>query len=270
MDFAKYEGLGNDFVLVSAEVASQWRVRDRAVEICDRHRGIGADGVLVFGTGPTPSMEVVNSDGSLAMMCGNGLRCVALHLLRIGAVSEPRFRVDTASGPHDCEVLPDGRVRVGMRAGSLVPAEVPVTAAGRQVDAPWRVQEHDLALTCVSMGNPHAVTFDAVGEARLVLGPLLAADARFPEGVNVGFAQVRGPAALELHVLERGAGWTEACGTGACAAVVAAVETGRVPAGEEVQVRLPGGALVIRADGEGSTVWMTGPAEHVFDGVWQR
>lgn len=279
LEFEKYEGLGNDFVVVEAGLGALSPDEVRA--LCDRHRGVGADGVLfVERGGPRPAMRVINADGSRAEMCGNGLRCVALHLARVGAalVGEG-FVVDTDAGPHACRVLEldgsRGTVEVSMRAASLVPSDVPVRAEGPLIDAEVRVGDTSLHVTAVSMGNPHAVVFDAVGAARATLGPALQDDTRFPEKANVGFARLlergeREAHAIELFVYERGAGWTEACGTGACAAVVAAVETGRVPRGEAVEVRLPGGTLSIVVGRSDERIRMTGPARHVFSGHLRR
>ena len=261
MRFAKYEGLGNDFVLVdaAAEVGPA-----QARRICDRHRGVGADGVLLVRRAPA-RMDVLNADGSVAQMCGNGLRCVVWHLHRVGALEGPEVVVDTAAGPHRCWLRGDGDVEVEMRAGSLRPGDVPVRSDGPLLDAPLLEQDGaPVHVTAVGMGNPHAVVFDPVGDARRTLGPRIQADRRFPEGVNVGFARAI-PGGFELHVLERGSGWTQACGTGACAAVVAAVATGRARRGEPTVVRLPGGALTITVGDD--AVRMRGPARHVFDGV---
>jgi diaminopimelate epimerase len=154
-----------------------------------------------------------------------------------------------------------------MRPASLSPADVGLAADKPLIDAPVEVGARALRLTAVSMGNPHAVTFDDVGEMRLTLGPLLEKHVLFSRGANAGFAHVTGSNSLDLRVYERGAGWTEACGTGACAAAVAAVETSRARRGEPVAVRLPGGVLKITVFERGSRVRMTGPARHVFDGV---
>ncbi|MGD8860238.1 MAG: diaminopimelate epimerase [Myxococcales bacterium] len=268
--FSKYEGLGNDFLVV--DCAPDAIERDRVVRLCDRHLGVGGDGVLFTGGG-APTMHVVNADGSVPEMCGNGLRCVALHLLRSGRVSQREFDVRTGAGPHACRVLSmdgggdrqEAQVEVAMRPASLQPAEVPVVADAPLIDAPFEVAGRTLHVTAVSMGNPHAVIFDDVGEARLELGPAVQADARFPSGVNVGFARVVDDG-LVLHVCERGAGWTRACGTGACAAAVAAVETGRARRGEPLRVLLPGGPLTIVVGESDAPIMMTGPARHVFDG----
>lgn len=259
LSFEKYEGLGNDFLIVRERVAP-----GVAERLCDRHRGVGADGVLFVGVeADRPFMRVRNADGSTPEMCGNGARCVALYLRAHGLVGDA-FALDTDAGPHAVRILPGDRVEVGMRPASLVPAEIPLVAGAPWIDEPIEVAGHALRVTAVSMGNPHAVTFDAV--ARELVGPALERDPRFPERVNVGFA-VRTGAGLDLAVWERGVGWTEACGTGACAAAVAAVETGRAARGEPLAVRLPGGELVIRVDAPGAPVLMTGPARRVFAGV---
>lgn len=264
MRFAKYEGLGNDFVVVDGVEVTE----AQAVALCDRHLGVGADGVLMVGMhGGRPSMRVINADGSQPEMCGNGLRCVAIHLSRTGALAERDFEVDTGAGPHRCRILADGRVEVEMAVPTLDPDRVPVRADSPLVDAPFDVDGSTLRVTAVSLGNPHAVTFDDVSEERrFVLGPRIETDPRFPNRVNVGFARVAADGGIDLHVWERGAGWTRACGTGACAAAVAAVETARVPRGQPVPVRLPGGPLTIVVDAPGRPVRMTGPARHVFDG----
>ncbi len=267
--FEKYEGLGNDFVVVDLP-KSALSIAE-VIAICDRHRGVGADGVLFVGE-ERPAMRVVNADGSTAEMCGNGLRCVAFHFARRG-VAATAMQIDTDAGVHEARVLStDGEsadVSVSMRPASLVPEEVPVRADASMIDQPMRVLDRDVRVTTVSMGNPHAVLFDDVGDARLALGPAIQDDARFPKKANVGFARmhVSGEGtAMTLHVYERGAGWTEACGTGACAAGVAAVETGRARRGQPIAVHLPGGVLEIVVGERDERIQMTGPARHVFSG----
>ncbi len=260
MRFAKYEGLGNDFVIVEAPATVS---PEEARRICDRHLGVGADGVLLVERRPA-SMRVLNADGTVARMCGNGLRCVVWHLRRVGVLTSEEVVVETSAGPHRCWLRGDGDVEVEMRAGTLRPEAIPLVADAPLVQAPFlHHEEGTLRVTAVGMGNPHAVTFDPVGDARFDLGPRVQADPRFPEGVNVGFARPLEDG-FELHVLERGAGWTQACGTGACAAAVAAVATGRARNGEPVAVHLPGGTLTITVLGDATR--MRGPARHVFDG----
>ena len=268
--FSKYEGLGNDFILIETPAVPLPAIRAHARALCDRHRGVGADGILLVARGPRGGMQVINADGSEPEMCGNGLRCVALHLQRTGAERDSIFEVDTAAGPHRCEVLSDGaetQVRVQMRAPSLQPTDIGVEAGEPLRDAALPVGDHgELHVTAVSTGNPHAVTFDEVGERRLVLGPALSTHPRFAHGANAGFARVVGPDQIELFVHERGAGWTQACGTGACACAVAAVETGRADRGRELRVDLPGGPLRITVGLPAEPIAMTGPARHVYEG----
>jgi diaminopimelate epimerase len=275
--FAKYEGLGNDFVVVDLKQGETQVSTQTAAALCDRHRGIGADGVLLVTTHEAaPRMRVINADGSQPEMCGNGLRCVALHLVRRGAAPVGRdFVVETDAGPHMCLVVSSERessVRVGMRAAELTPAAVPVLASpseARVLDQPFEVSGAQVRLSCVSMGNPHAVTFDDLGAtARIAIAPQLEKHARFPRAANIGFARVIGPQQLELAVWERGVGFTEACGTGACACAVAAVETERAERHRPIEVRLPGGPLHIVVGDRDAIISMTGPARHVFDGTF--
>ena len=271
LPFAKYEGLGNDFVIVELAEARAAFDTVLAARVCDRHLGVGADGVLLLDSeSGRASMKVINADGSVPEMCGNGIRCVALHLARAGKVTGQRFEIGTDAGPHACRVLQSsesGLVEVSMRPPSFLPADVPVLADAPLIDAPIEVAGQRLSITAVSIGNPHAVTFSDVGEQRMLLGPLLQGHSRFPQGANAGFARVLSPQLLELHVYERGVGWTRACGTGACAAAAAAVETGRARRHEAIEVRLPGGSLSIVVAGDHERLSMTGPARHVFDGV---
>lgn len=262
--FAKYEGLGNDFLIVDA---SERVTPDEAVALCDRHLGVGGDGVLLVDAS-APSMRVLNADGSVAEMCGNGLRCVVLHLARQGVLPDGGASFTTGAGPHHGRLVTRegdaAEVEVAMAVPTLEPASIPTAQ---------RLHEtvlHGLRFTGVGMGNPHAVTFDAIDDAeRLALGPRVQSDPMFPAGVNVGFARIEDHG-IVLHVLERGAGWTRACGTGACACVVAAVETGRVARGVPTTVHLPGGPLTITVGAPGEPVRMRGPARHVFDGVVAR
>ncbi|MBW2509366.1 MAG: diaminopimelate epimerase [Deltaproteobacteria bacterium] len=269
LPFYKYEGLGNDFLLIEKDVLGGLRLStERAIALCDRHRGVGGDGVLILDV-ESPRMDVINSDGSVPEMCGNGIRCAALHLARRAGESALEVTIETPAGPHPCVVInrPGAEsVAVHMAPPSLVPRDVPLNA-----DAPWLDHELELDgraihLTGVSMGNPHAVTFDALGDARFEVGPAIQRDPHFPEGVNVGFVSAYEGSAMRLDVLERGAGWTQACGTGACAAAVAAVETGRARREEQLSIRLPGGTLLVTVGAPGETVLMQGPARFVFKG----
>jgi len=272
--FSKYEGLGNDFLVV--EQANFPRLTgELAKRLCDRHFGVGGDGVLVTGLREgRPFMHVVNADGSTPEMCGNGLRCVALYLLDKGLVNEPSFEVSTDAGPHRVTVQrtpgESSSVEVQMRAASLDAGDVLRDASGqRVVEQSFDVDGRGLHVTAVSMGNPHIVLFDEVQADMAQLGPRIEKDARMLAGANVGFAHLRDAHNLDLTVWERGVGFTLACGTGACAAAVAAIESGRVDRSAPVTVHLPGGPLTVAVgelEGSERAITMTGPARHVFDG----
>jgi diaminopimelate epimerase len=269
LPFSKYQGIGNDFIVVERRPNDGIELKPELVAaMCHRHRGIGADGVLETGVrGGRPFMKVTNADGSHSEMCGNGLRCVARFLVSRRLVSSASFEVDTDAGPHRC-TMEGNLITVEMRVPSLAPADVPVAADAPVIDDAWDFGGDRVRITAVSMGNPHAVTFDAIDDVlRRKLGPRMEKDERFPSRVNVGFAKVVNPSQVDLRVWERGAGWTQACGTGACAAAVAAVETGRAERGTPITVNLPGGALVITVGEAGTPVRMSGPAVHVFEGV---
>jgi len=260
--FGKYEGLGNDFLIVDTQDLSEPLAPAEVVALCARHTGVGADGVLLVDSA-APSMRVLNADGSAAEMCGNGLRCVVWHLARRGLLRDPTV-VETDAGPHECWLRGPEDVEVAMCPATFEPSAIPVKADAPVVDGAF---EGDLRYTAVGMGNPHAVFFGAFDEAtRRELGPRIQSDARFPAGVNVGFATPSDDGFV-LHVLERGAGWTQACGTGACAAAAAAVETGRAERHQPMTIRLPGGPLQITIGEVGETIRMRGPARHVFDGA---
>ena len=252
LQFWKYQGLGNDFVVVEGPLVTA----ERARRLCDRRRGIGADGVLSVlpprGADAAAYMHIHNSDGSVAAMCGNGVRCVARHLAETRGLSG-ELVVDSDAGPKRCRLEPDGTVTVEMG---------PARLEGEQDFTVGAEQLHALR---VSMGNPHAVFFgEASVERARTHGPVI--ESMVPGGVNAGFAAVRG-GSIDLVVWERGAGLTDACGTGACAAAVAAVSTRLVHAGVPIDVRLPGGTLVITVGADLSRVEMRGPAERVFAGT---
>jgi len=257
--FTKYQGLGNDFVVVEGpELMSA----ERARRLCDRRRGIGADGVLSVlppRAGGAAYMHVYNSDGSVAAMCGNGVRCVARHLADTRALAG-ELVVETDAGPKRCQILRDHGA-----AGGVTGIAVDMGPARVEGEQTFELGGERLVALRVSMGNPHAVFFDrATRERATALGP--AVEAAVPGGVNAGFATPRA-GGLDLVVWERGAGLTEACGTGACAAAVAAVKTGRARAGEPLEVRLPGGPLQIVVGADLVAVEMRGPAEKAFEGT---
>ncbi len=270
MTFDKIEGLGNDFIVVDAGAFPDVGVA-LARELCDRHRGVGADGVLLVDTRAL-SMRVMNADGSRPEMCGNGIRCVMLWLAQRGlAKVGTTLSIDTEAGPHACTLLSmeasTARVRVAMRPYAIDPSPSLVISDLPLVDADLlAVVGHHVVGTFVSMGNPHFVVFDARAQRADEVASALERHRRFPSRVNVGLAEQTGPRSLSLRVFERGVGYTEACGTGACAAAAAAVETGRIERGASIEVSLPGGMLEIVVGERGMPVLMTGPARHVFRG----
>lgn len=256
--FEKWHGLGNDFVLVEGEVPSP----ERARRICDRRRGVGADGVVAVlpprTAGAAATMHITNSDGSVAEMCGNAIRCVARQLAERRGLSGA-ILVDTDAGTKAC-TLHRGP------GGEVVAVSVEMGRAEVRGEEEFEVAGERLRATRVSMGNPHAVFLGAAAptaERAARIGP--AVERAVAGGVNVGFARP-GPEGIDLVVWERGAGLTDACGTGACAAAVASIRAGAVPAGAPVPVRLPGGVLEVTVAPDLSRVTMRGPAERVFGG----
>ncbi len=277
LEFVKLHGLGNDFVVIDRRASGGPVSVAGAVALCDRHRGIGADGVLSVVKSPDAAigMHVTNADGSIAEMCGNGLRCVVRYAVDRGLLPASGGAVDTGRGVLACSVEADGEIRVDMGAPILEPDLVPTSLSGaRVVDVPLTVSGVALKVTAVSMGNPHAIHFVEGGEALEQLarsvGPGVEHHPAFPRRTNAEFARLVGPAEIDLVVWERGVGITQACGTGACATAVAAALSGRIPAGREVAINLPGGRLRVLVEPDLSRVWMTGPAVEVFRGTWDR
>jgi diaminopimelate epimerase len=270
--FAKYHGLGNDFVLVDRRSSGEPVTSEQAIRLCDRRRGIGADGVLTILPAATGAarMRVTNADGSLAQMCGNGIRCVARYLAEEAGVAGEVLAIESDAGLRSCRLVRRrgkvAEVEVDMGAPELEASRIPVQAGpGRFVRQPIALPDETLQGTAVSMGNPHLVLFFVSPSAASKLGPLLERHPMFPERTNVEFARREGDG-LSVAVWERGVGITAACGTGACAAMVAAVLEGLLPAGDERPVRLAGGTLHVRVTGDLSRVFMRGPAVRVFAG----
>ena len=275
--FSKYQGLGNDFLLIDArilgELGSQEHNPEAIRQICDRRYGIGADGLILAlppRQGGELRMRIFNADGSEPEMCGNGIRCLARFLAdRDGDAPGRRWLIETLAGTIVPELQADGSVRVDMGPPCLRPETVPTTLELGPAGLPQgvlMVAGQTLAVAAAGMGNPHVVIpvadLDAVDlEA---LGPLLEHHEAFPARTNVHFVQVLSPNRLRLRVWERGAGPTLACGTGACATLVACHLLGL--AERQARLDLPGGALEIEWDGASGPVWMTGPAEAVFHG----
>jgi diaminopimelate epimerase len=264
--FFKYHGLGNDFVVLDRRATGQDLTAAESRALCDRHFGIGADGVLTVlpAQGAAARMVVHNADGSVPEMCGNGIRCVAKYLADADRGRPASLEIATGAGVLACELewAPEGvsRVTVAMGPAALEARSLP--HGGPFVQRPLE----GFSATAVSMGNPHLVLLDAPHAVAARLGPELEHHPLFPERTNVEFVQRAAGGGLEVVVWERGVGLTLACGTGACASVVAAVLAGSCPADAWVPVRLPGGTLEIRVRAGLGQVWLRGEARRVFQG----
>jgi diaminopimelate epimerase len=275
--FVKMQGTGNDFLLVEAKGEERdWGALARAM--CDRHYGVGADGLMLVLPSQRADvrMRLFNADGSEAEVSGNGVRCLIKYVVERG-LARPRagrLRVEAASGVLEAEAFGDAgrveRVRLSMGEPRFAPQDVPVATEMEPpiVDMPLEVEGQTLAVTCLSMGNPHAVLFvdgPVEGYPLEDVGPKVERHAAFPARVNFGVARVLGRDRMDLRVWERGVGETLACGTGSSAAMVAAHLNGLV--GDRVDITQPGGLLTVEWDGRGE-VYLAGPAEFVFEGEW--
>jgi len=270
--FTKMHGLGNDFVVLDARAASLSLDDEQVRTFGDRRTGIGFDQLLVIEPARDPDCDfaysIRNADGSFAQQCGNGVRCIAAWLRRDGALRGNEARLQGPAGVVEVKLLEDGRIAVDMGTPEFEPAQIPFDAPVQADTYALDVEGRCVKIGAASMGNPHAVieVENTAVERLHALGPAITTHSRFPRGVNAGFAQVLSRDAIRLRVHERGAGWTQACGTGACAAVAVLHARGRVD--DKVRVELPGGALDIEWRGAGHNVWMTGPAAFVFEGDW--
>ncbi|MCQ2056225.1 MAG: diaminopimelate epimerase [archaeon] len=275
MKFWKYEGIGNDFIIING-VDSVVRIdNDLCKKICNRNFGIGADGVLYITPGEGDSqltMRIVNADGSEAEMCGNGIRCAAKFAYDFGLVNRTKFIIKTLKGNLGVEVfLGNGvveTVRVDMGAPIFECTKIPVDFEGKMIAQELEVNGLKITGTAVSMGNPHFVTFDNLSDEIIEkLGPVLESYCIFPRKTNVEFAKVSN-GKMYIRVYERGVAWTLACGTGACAATVAAAINGFVPFNVPIDVHLPGGWLKITVDRNLESVVMEGSANYVYAGEY--
>ena len=281
MHFTKMHGIGNDFVMVDCLGADGPALlaecRQRAVHLCDRKFGVGGDGVIALlpGVSALFAMRMFNPDGTEAEMCGNGIRCFAKFLFdRDLTQGRNELAVETGAGLLHLQITPgpDGAamtVRVDMGEPALTPAQIPTVLSETNapvINAPLTLADRTLHVTAVSMGNPHAVVFvDNVKEYPIeTVGPQVEHHPAFPRRTNTEFIQVVSDREILFRVWERGAGETLACGTGACAAVVACVLNNRT--GRQVLVHLPGGDLDILWSDADNHVYMTGPAAEVFTG----
>jgi len=272
MRFSKYQGTGNDFVMLP-DLDDRVQLTPETVRaLCDRRFGIGADGVIRVAPGDVDTdffMDYVNSDGSIGEMCGNGIRCLAVFARDEGLTDGDDLRVGTRAGIKMVSFTDDGRVRVDMGPPIFIPDEVPVEWSGSDaLHAKIELDDRVLEATCLSMGNPHAVIFteETPGDPQPV-GSVIEKHPMFPHGTNVEFARMDSPDRVQMRVWERGSGETLACGTGACAVAVAAKLV--AGAGDKVTVALPGGELEVEWAGsldDEAPVFLTGPAVRSFTG----
>ena len=277
MKFTKMQGIGNDYVYVNCLQETIENPSELAKKISDRHYGVGSDGLIMINPSDKADfeMEMYNADGSRGEMCGNGIRCVAKYVYDYGLTDKTSISVETLAGIKYLDLtVEDGKVvlvKVDMGKPMLRPEEVPVVSEKEEViDEPITVDGQEYRITCVSMGNPHAVVFidQDVKEFPLeTVGVKFENHERFPKRVNTEFVNVLDRHTAQMRVWERGSGETLACGTGACAVAVACALNGLTE--DEVTVKLLGGDLQIKWDREKNTVYMTGPAEVVFDGEWK-
>jgi diaminopimelate epimerase len=272
LTFTKYQGLGNDFILVDNRSSNEPLITPQQAEkLCDRHFGIGADGVIFAlpgQNGTDYSMRIYNSDGSEPEMCGNGIRCMARFIADLeGDQAKTSYRIHTLAGLITPSMTDDGQVRVDMGHPRLISSEIPTTLPTEKViNQPIEVAGQSWNITCVSMGNPHCITFveDVAAIDLEKIGPLFEHHPIFPARTNTEFLQVVRPDYIKMRVWERGAGITLACGTGACASLVAAVLNGK--ADRQATIELPGGPLQIEWAAD-DRIFMTGPATRVFTGT---
>ncbi len=268
--FSKMHGLGNDFVVIDAIRQAVNLSTEQIRFLADRRFGVGCDQVLLVESATQSKVDfryrIFNADGGEVEQCGNGVRCFARFVRDQGLTDKDSIRVETKSGIVEPQIQADGQVRVNMGVPVLEPAAIPFEANVQASLYTLTVDEQDIEISAVSMGNPHAVlVVDDIYMAPVrTLGDRIESHTRFPRRVNVGFMQIMGPEHIRLRVFERGTGETMACGTGACAAVVAGRLRGLL--NENVRVTLPGGDLQITWAGEGQVVWMTGPVTTVFEG----
>lgn len=275
MRFTKMHGAGNDYVYVNCfEEKLAQDIPTLAQQVSDRHKGIGGDGLILICPSEVADarMRMFNADGSESEMCGNGIRCVAKYVYDHGIATKPELKIETGRGVLTLQIEDKGgkaeRVRVNMGKPILQNTEIPTTLPGAPpVREKLQVAEKTLEVTCVSMGNPHCVTFveELNDDWVLRIGPQVEKHVVFPRRVNAEFIQVLSPREFNMRVWERGSGETQACGTGACASAVAGVLNGLTE--RRVLAHLPGGDLELEWS-ESGEVFMTGSAVEVFSGVW--
>ena len=271
-DFTKWQACGNDFVLVNTFTQKNIEeIEANVVKICDRHFGVGGDGVIFIMPSDKADfrMRIINNDGSEAEMCGNGIRCFAKAVFGAGLTDKKKFTVETGAGIIVPEIMDDGTVYVDMGEPILEGDAIPVAGFGsdRVVNEDIEVDGDIYKMTCVSMGNPHCVVFvDDIKDIELdKIGPKFEVHGAFPKKTNTEFVQVKDDSHVRMRVWERGAGITLACGTGSCATAVACILNGKTK--RQVEVELDGGKLLIKW-AEDNHVYMAGPATKVFTAQW--
>ena len=279
LNFLKMQGAGNRILVVDERLQNRPPpTPEQLRRLGNELTGPGFDQLMWVAASSNPSMvasyRVFNADGSEVEQCGNGVRCVAWMLARDSALQstsikgdQAEFRLESPAGPIEVRMLDDNRVSVSMGPPEFRPQHIPFAAETQADRYTLQAGGRELDVSVLSMGNPHCVIeVDEVATAEIeFLGPLIERHERFPERTNVGFMAIRGHGEIDLRVFERGVGETLACGTGACAAVVAARQLGKI--NDEVWVNLPGGQLVVSWRGDGDTVWLTGNAELISEGT---
>lgn len=275
-EFTKWHGLGNDFVIVNGFAEKITDYSETAIKVCDRHFGIGADGLVLILPSEIADfkMRIFNSDGSEAEMCGNVTRCVARHVYESGLTLKTKITIETKAGIIVPElIIEDAKIKtikVDMGEPRLKRQDIPATGLADEalINLPLNIPDNTYNITCVSMGNPHCVIFvDNVNDIALSsIGPQIENHELFPRKTNVEFAQVKSEHHIRMRVWERGAGITMACGTGACATLVAGVLNNKTA--RCATIELDGGELIVEWNKENNHVYMSGPATEVFRGEY--
>ena len=277
MKFTKMQGLGNDYVYVNCVEKKMENASQIAIAVSGRHYGIGSDGLILINSSEVADfeMEMYNADGSRGEMCGNGIRCVGKYVYDYGLTDKTHITIETLAGIKYLDLqVEDGKVkqvRVNMGSPLLRPEEIPIALEGeRVIDVPISINDIVYRMTGVGMGNPHTVVFlDDIEQMKIEeIGPKFENHGYFPNRVNTEFVKVIDRTHVKMRVWERGSGETLACGTGACAVAVACILNGLTE--EDVTVSLLGGDLQIQWERKENIVYMTGPAEVVFDGEWNQ
>ncbi|MCB5188277.1 diaminopimelate epimerase [Methylobacillus caricis] len=270
LKFTKMQGIGNDFIVIDGYTHPVTLSPAQICKLADRHFGVGFDQLLLVEQASNPDADfryrIFNADGGEVEQCGNGARCFVRFVHDKALTEKMEIKVETARGIIFPRLESNGLVTVNMGEPRFAPSEIPFAAEQEATTYTLQAGSESLTISAVSMGNPHAVTVvsDVDSAPVGVLGPLVETHTRFPQRVNAGFMQVVDPHHIRLRVYERGSGETLACGTGACAAVVSGIRRGLLQSPVKVTTR--GGELNIAWDGGHAPVWMTGPAETVFEG----